>query len=411
LATERGAGQDLRTYLREHAPVPPHRAALLAASLADQLAIAHAEGRAYRDLGPETVSVVEPGVRVDAELVPRTDGAASADVRAAGVLLAQLLGATSGGGRPEGAPAALWRVVESCTSGDSARRPSAALLARLLRDAARDLLLEVTPAAGAGPAAGPPPGYLPDRDAAPEPRPGRPSRRTGRVLLVAATMVLAIALAGAGILLPAAGVHLPLPKGGLVQVAQRGIASALPSGTARATRPAGSPTDSGIGPGPASDPPSPPPDTAPGAPTDGPVASAQDGATPAPPPPPSPPAGEPTPLPGQTYRTSAFDVPRGASRPPLVRGTLIWYARSVGVSAVVSSTSPCAAAVFTGYSGSTQVAHIATAYKCGNVTVSQNLNGRTTPGGITQVIVDLYVNGTRIGRDNCLRSTGSCTRA
>jgi serine/threonine-protein kinase len=410
LATESGAGQDLRTYLSEHAPVPPHRAALLVASLADQLAIAHAEGRAYRDLGPETVYVVEPGVRVDAEVVPKTDGAASADVRAAGVLLARLLGATPAGGRPEGAPAVLWRVVESCTSGDSARRPGAALLARLLRDAARDLLLEVAPGAGAGPAAGPAPQYLPDRDAPPEPPPGRRSRRTGRALLVAAT-ALAIALAGAGVLLPAAGVHLPFPKGGLVQAAQRGIASALPSGTAGVARPTGSPADPGIGPGPASDPPSPPPEQADGAPTDGTAASAPDGAAPSPPPLPSPPAGEPTPLPGTTYRTSAFDVPRGASRPPLVHGRLIWYARSVGVSAVVSSTSPCAAAVFTGYAGRTQVAHIATAYKCGNVTVSQNLNGRTTPGGITQVIVDLYVNGTRIGRDNCLRSTGSCTRA
>jgi hypothetical protein len=35
--------------------------------------------------------------------------------------------------------------------------------------------------------------------------------------------------------------------------------------------------------------------------------------------------------------------------------------------------------------------------------VSQNLNGRTTTEGITQVVVDLYVNGTRIGRDDCLR--------
>ena len=40
-----------------------------------------------------------------------------------------------------------------------------------------------------------------------------------------------------------------------------------------------------------------------------------------------------------------------------------------------------------------------------------DLNGRTTPEGITQVAVDLYVNGARIGRDNCLRQTGVCTRA
>jgi hypothetical protein len=93
-----------------------------------------------------------------------------------------------------------------------------------------------------------------------------------------------------------------------------------------------------------------------------------------------------------------------------VRGTLIWYARSVGVSALIQSTSPCAAAVFTGYAGSTQVSHITTAYKCGNVPVSQNLNGRTVPTGITQVIIDLYVSGTRKGRDSCLRSTGKCTR-
>jgi hypothetical protein len=86
-----------------------------------------------------------------------------------------------------------------------------------------------------------------------------------------------------------------------------------------------------------------------------------------PPPPAAPPAGEPTPQPGTTYRTSPFDVPSGGARPPFVHGELIWYARSVGVSAVVSSTSPCAAAVFTGYSGSTQVSHIATAYRCGSV--------------------------------------------
>jgi hypothetical protein len=144
--------------------------------------------------------------------------------------------------------------------------------------------------------------------------------------------------------------------------------------------------------------------------TAGPTLDASGSGTPKPPPGP-PPTGEPSPTPGTTFKTSAYDVPSGHTAAPLVRGKLTWYNRSVGVSGVMTSKSPCAATVYSGYAGGKQVARYATPYKCGSVTISQTLDASTIRGGITQVYVDLYVNGTRIGRETCLRSTDACTRA
>ena len=413
MAIDRGAGQDLRTYLSENGPLPPERAALLVAGLAEQLAAVHAGGHAYREVGPEAVRVNGPGsgegvsVSISAQTIPLTVQAASSNVRDAGVLLARLLGGAPGGGCPEGAPPALWHLVESCVGAGVTQRPGAALLAQRLRDA------------GQPPPVVPVPRYLPYARAASEPSLGWRSHWTGRALVVATAGVLAIALAGTGVLLTVARGHLPFANPGLVRQASHWNA---PPGSPRApaSSPAtGSPADAGVGGAPTDDPSAPGPGdgtndpSAPG-PGDGTnvgTAPGPDGTTTPPPPPPPPPVGEAPPTPGTHYRTSTYDVPAGATRPPFVRGELIWYNRSVGVSAVVSSTSPCAAAVFSGYAGGKQVSRIATAYRCGNDTVSQNLDGRTIVGGITQVLVDLYVNGRLIGRDSCLRSTGRCTRA
>jgi hypothetical protein len=142
----------------------------------------------------------------------------------------------------------------------------------------------------------------------------------------------------------------------------------------------------------------------------GPTPEASSSGTPTPPPGP-PPTAEPSPSPGTTFKTSAYDVPSGHTTAPLVRGKLTWYNRSVGLSGVMTSKSPCAAAVYTGYAGGNQVARYATPYKCGGVSISQTLDASTIRGGITVVYVDLYVSGTRIGRESCLRSTDTCTRA
>jgi hypothetical protein len=45
------------------------------------------------------------------------------------------------------------------------------------------------------------------------------------------------------------------------------------------------------------------------------------------------------------------------------------------------------------------------------VPVSQGLNRRTVVGGITQVVIDLYVNRKLVGRDSCLPQTAVCTCA
>jgi hypothetical protein len=278
--TSNGAlGRDLRAYLSAHGPVPPHRAALLVASLAEQLSVVHAEGSAYREIGPETVHVTGSGLRagvsLSGQVVPLNDAGVAANVRAAGGLLAWLLGATPGGGRPESAPPSLWRVVDSATGTDDASRPGAALLARQLRDAARDLLLEVSPPAASMPIPVAAPRYVPASDMIAAPPRGRRSRWTGRALLIGASSVLAIGIAGMGILLPAAGIRLPVAKGGLAQMASRGIAAASPTGTA--------PTASAVGAGSASDQHATPPASAAGTPRVTPAAPAKAGGTSSPP--------------------------------------------------------------------------------------------------------------------------------
>src|SRR5215471_9830716 len=116
MTTDSGTRQDLRAYLTKNGPLPPHRTALLVASLAEQIAVAHAEGSAYREIGPEIVYVTGPGPQVGvsllAQLIPRSDAAAASNVRAVGDLLAWLLGATLASARSEGAPQSLRRLVE-----------------------------------------------------------------------------------------------------------------------------------------------------------------------------------------------------------------------------------------------------------------------------------------------------------
>jgi hypothetical protein len=116
LATDPGAGKDLRTYLSENAPLAPHRAALLVASLAEQMAAVHAGGRTYADVRAETVRVDADSARVtvDSPVVALGGVGSAANVRAAGALLALLLGGWPGGRRPNGVPAELWRLVDAC---------------------------------------------------------------------------------------------------------------------------------------------------------------------------------------------------------------------------------------------------------------------------------------------------------
>src|SRR5439155_17384169 len=146
-------GVDLAGYVRAHAPMPPQRAALFAGELAEQLATLHAEGRAH---GP-----LEIGVQVDTAgggprpLIVRSGAAgpshsATDDVWQVGLLLAHLLGVgmLRDGGLPHRPPEIappLWSVLQRCLEPNPAARPPAAVLARQLRDVARDLLLGVAP--------------------------------------------------------------------------------------------------------------------------------------------------------------------------------------------------------------------------------------------------------------------------
>ncbi|MFD0745827.1 hypothetical protein ACFQ1L_31355 [Phytohabitans flavus] len=206
----------MRPYVRQHAPFAPHQAALFAAELAEQVAALHAAGRRPLRLDSDVrVEVHEGRVRPvimasEPEAGPhtRTD-----DVRALGGVLSDLLGAPPepDGGlppRPNGAPEALWSLLETAVAADPAARPTAALLARQLRDAARDLLLGVTPwpaAAGATnealPASSlhevPVPGYVPVPGAVDDlPAPRGPGRRLAIGLAAVATLVV---LSSAGV--------------------------------------------------------------------------------------------------------------------------------------------------------------------------------------------------------------------
>jgi hypothetical protein len=69
------------------------------------------------------------------------------------------------------------------------------------------------------------------------------------------------------------------------------------------------------------------------------------------------------------------------------------------------------ATVYTSYDPSdTQQARYQTDYKCGSTNISTKLDGSAVKGGLTKVIVDLYVNGQLVGRQICLRSTTACTK-
>jgi hypothetical protein len=250
LATDPGAGRDLRTYLTENAPLAPHRAALLVASLAEQMAAVHAGGRTYADVRAETVRVDADSARVtvDSPVVALGGVGSAANVRAAGALLALLLGGWPGGRRPHGVPAELWRLVDACAGVERGDLPGAAQLASRLRDVVRDLLLDARPQRGAA-ATAPAPPPLPTGPAS-----STPARSRDRMLLFGAAGLAALIAAG-GILLAAGGLRLPGPHD---QVAAR-HPSVAPSPTGTATAAATpSPTDSAPGPGPATDPPSPP---------------------------------------------------------------------------------------------------------------------------------------------------------
>jgi hypothetical protein len=213
--TEPGiADGDLRAFVQANAPLPAPKAVLFAAELAERMAWLHAEGRS---VGPLDRGVQATSVDGQARPVlagpgqPDASGGAE-DVFAVGVLLTALLGAlppTPAGPppRPDAVPEGVWPVVLGCLDRDPAARPTAAVLARQLRDVGRDLLLGL----GQSPVAGPSgvataPGFVPgplDDAAEPEPPAARDSHGRRRLLLVSAAVavvvlggVVALALAG-----------------------------------------------------------------------------------------------------------------------------------------------------------------------------------------------------------------------
>jgi len=201
---------DLATLLRERGPLPPVQAALFVAGLADELAAAHARGASFGVLAPETVEVEFRGRRPYPVLpAPGHAGGPAADVHAAGLLLAELMGADRPGGpAPAGVPAEVWAVVRDCLAVEPAERPGGAQLAHRLRLCARDLLLGRRPAPSrpATRRAGPAPKYVPGPPAR-NPSTDRPRRR-GRVLIVSTTS-LAVILAAVGIAFAVTGQGFP----------------------------------------------------------------------------------------------------------------------------------------------------------------------------------------------------------
>jgi hypothetical protein len=315
----------------------------------------------------ETVRVDIEGGRLRAvpvaPLVPDEDGAlAAAGVWAAGTLLAELLGAQAAGGsvapRPSAAPEILWSLVRDATAAAPADRPPAAALASRLRDAARDLMLGLTPDAAAAQAPPPPPGYLPDQAVAGEAvAAGGPRRRHRRTILVVATTAVAAVLAGTGILLPAAGVRFPSISSVFGAGAPRAAVTVSPEATPTAT-----------------------------------------------------PSPTPTATKAACCVVTTYDV-QGSSAAFDVHGTLIWYERGVGVSGAVKSKTPCASAGYSGLADGKQVAHYQSPARCGTVEVSRMLAATAATGTITEVDVALYVGGTVAGQERCLRETHACTAA
>jgi hypothetical protein len=195
-AAPAGTSGDLVTYLR--VPMPPHRAAVLVGDLAEQLAALHAEGRAHGVL-PAGVRVETADGRIRPVLVASGPGTAAGDIAAAGSVLAHLLGASGREGdrpsRPPGAPPQLWSLVVECLHTDPAARPTAALLSRRLRDAARDLLLGVAASPGT---ALPPPSRIPAYVPGPSTSDSAPPAGRRRVALVLAVAVAAVVVLSVG---------------------------------------------------------------------------------------------------------------------------------------------------------------------------------------------------------------------
>jgi hypothetical protein len=221
------AGMDLTTYLRQHAPVTPQKAAAFAANVAEQLAAVHAEGRT---LGPvhagvrvELVNGVARPVVAPAPQAGPGEPEAPDDVREVGQLLGHLLlGADATPGqdlrdRPDMAPDPLWSLIAGCLDEDPQARPTAAVLARQLRDTARDLLLGAAPwsvltelpdatppGASTGRVKAPVPGFVPGLDSTDELAVLVRPRRRG-VRLLAAASIAAVVLAAAGVAFAVSG--------------------------------------------------------------------------------------------------------------------------------------------------------------------------------------------------------------
>ena len=145
-------GPDLGTFVRQRSPMAPQPAALFAADLADRLVEVHEAATAH---GP-----LDTGVRVETtggrpRPVILSSGISTGqyseadDVRAVCTTLADLLGAVTPTvglpWRPAAVPESLWSVIVPGLASDPAARPAMTLLARQLHDAARDLLLGVSP--------------------------------------------------------------------------------------------------------------------------------------------------------------------------------------------------------------------------------------------------------------------------
>jgi hypothetical protein len=214
----------LRAFLQQDAPLAPQNAALFAADLAEQVAALHAEGRKPGPL--ENGVRVETGggrarpVIVESEIETEPHRQLD-DVWVLGSLLADLLGAPmtpdrSPPPRPDNVPDALWSQVGAALATDPSARPTAAVLARQLRDTARDLLLGVSPwpsATGvAQPAADDPgieapvPGYVPVAGSTFDlPQPTR-SRRGQRPVIVVVAAAAVVILATVGVVVGARAV-------------------------------------------------------------------------------------------------------------------------------------------------------------------------------------------------------------
>lgn len=205
LISELIPGPDLARLLADTGPLPPARAARLAAGIADALAAVHRAGVVHGDLKPTNVILTAPGPRpapgaaagqadppvrltdVAISTVLGTgagsppspysapwaiDGAlptASSDVHALGVLLREML--TGDPGRePVGVDPRLLQVIHACVHGERSARPAASTVAGWLWQ----LAAELAPApAVAGP--------QPERPAS-QARAGAPARTPARQL-------------------------------------------------------------------------------------------------------------------------------------------------------------------------------------------------------------------------------------